>query len=320
MVQNVAFQTIVEALLDDSTPFPARYLHRFSDLPPADLKALLKAWLQVSPRRKQTLLEDLEDLADADTLLSFEDLARALLTDPDAAVRGQAILLLWECHDAKLGRVYLEMLREDESQNVRAAAATALGQFVYLGELEKIPPELHHEVENQLLAAARSAESTLVRRRALESLGYSSRDEVPALIEAAYHGGGPEWMASALYAMGRSCDSRWEKQVLSKLHAPQEDVRIDAVQAAGELGLGAARASLLDLLEDEEDPEVHRAVVWALSQIGGEGVRARLEELLEAEDDDEEEGFLEEALNNLSFTEDLSHFDMLGLNPDSEEE
>lgn len=320
MAQNVAFQTVVEALLDDSRSFPPRYLHRFSDLAPADLKTLLKAWPQVSPRRKQGLLEDLEELAEVDTLLSFEDLARALLNDPIASVRVQAILLLWECHDTKLARIYLEMLDQDESPDVQAAAATALGQFVYLGEVEEIPAALHHEVEDRLLEAARSAEATLVRRRALESLGYSGREEVPALIEAAYHEGHPDWLESALYAMGRSCDSRWEKQVLSKLHAPNDDVRFEAVQAAGELGLSAARAGLLDLLEDEEDAGARRPIVWALSKIGGTGVRSRLEELLEAEPDDEEVEFLEEALDSLSFIEDLSQFDLLSLDPEDEKD
>ena len=139
MTQNVPFQTVLDALLDDGNPFPARYLHRFSDLAPADLKLLLKAWPQVSARRKQTLLEDLEDLAEADTLTCFDDLARPLLTDPEAHVRVQAIRLLWECEDAKLVPVYLKILNEDEDAEVRAAAANALGLFVYLGELEKIP-------------------------------------------------------------------------------------------------------------------------------------------------------------------------------------
>jgi HEAT repeat protein len=320
MAQNVDFQTIVAALLDDSRPFPARFLHHFSDITPADLKTVLKAWPQVSPRRKQALLEDLEDLADADTLLSFKDLARALLFDPEATVRAQAILLLWESHDAKLAHIYLDMLNEDESQEVRAAAATALGQFVYLGEVEEIPTELHQEVEAELLAAAESAEFTLVRRRALESLGYSSREEVPALIEAAYHEGHSDWLESALFAMGRSCDERWEKQVLSRLHDPNEDVRVEAIQAAGELELKSARAGLLDLLEDEEDPGGRRPIVWALSKISGEGVRPRLEELLDAEEDDDEQEFLEEALDSLSFTEDLSPFELLDLDPGDEME
>jgi HEAT repeat protein len=318
MAQKIPFKAIVDALLDDATPFPARYLHRFSDLPPADLKLLFQIWPQVSSRRKQTLLEDLEELAETDTLTCFDDLARPLLTDPEANVRVLAIRLLWECEDAKLVQIYLKMLREDEDTEVRAAAANALGLFVNLGELEKIPTEIQHKIEDQLLKVTTSAEKTLVRRRALESLGYSSREEVIPLIEAAYHDKNPDWVVSALFAMGRSCDERWKKQVLSQLLDPSEDIRSEAVHAAGELEISSARSVLLDLLEDEEDLELRREIIWALSKIGGEGVRNRFEELLEAETDDEEAAFIEEAQDNLFFTEDMSGLDMFNIDPEQE--
>ncbi len=316
--QNVPFQAVLDALLDDGIPFPAHYLHRFSDLPPADLKLLLKAWPQVSARRKQTLLEDLEDLAEADTLTNFDDLARPLLADPEAAVRIQAIHLLWECEDARLVPIYLDMLTKDENAEVRAAAANALGLFVYLGELEKISPETHRKIEDHLLEAAQAASATLVRRRALESLGYSSRAEVVPLIEAAYRQKDPNWIMSALFAMGRSYDERWNKQVLSQLRAPDDDIRSEAIHAAGELELAAARSTLLDLLEDEEDTELRRELIWALSKIGGEGVRSRLEELFDSETDEEEADFIEEALNNLSFSEDMADLDMFNVNSEQD--
>ena len=319
-MKEISFQEIVAALLDEATPFPAYYLHRFSDLPPVDLKALLKVWPQVSPSRKQTLLEDLEDLAEADTLMCFDDLARALLTDPDGPVRTQAIHLLWECQDEKLIPTFIEILNEDEETDVRAAAATALGKFVYLGEIEEIPARALIDVEENLLAAATSAKAILIRRRALESLGYSSRPEVPPLIEAAYRQKKTNWVASALYAMGRSSDSRWKKQVLSQLHAADEEIRTEAIRSAGELNIEAARRILLDLLEDEEDGEIRGEVAWALSKIGGEGVRVRLEELLDAEPDDEEAEILEEALENLSFTEDMGRFEMFDFDPDEDDE
>jgi HEAT repeat protein len=316
MTQSAPFLTVVDALLDDSNPFPARYLHLFSDLEPVDLKKLIKVWPQVSPRRKHTLLEDLEDLAEADTLTSFDDLARSLLADTDPHVRARAIRLLWECDDAKLVPVYLNILNKDEDVEVRSTAANALGQFVYMGELDKIPAELHHKIERQLLAATTSSKETLVRRRALESLGYSERPEVVPLIEAAYREKDPDWMVSALLAMGRSCDNRWRKQVLSQLRSPSEDIRSEAIHAAGELELQSARPVLLDILEDEDEREVRRELIWALSKIGGEGVRAKLEELQEIEEDDEEGDFIEEALDTLSFTEDMGNFSLFDVDPE----
>ena len=316
MTQNEPFLTVVDALLDESKPFPARFLHRFSDLETADLKKLKKAWPQIPPSRKHTLLEDLEELAEADTLTSFDDMARSLLADNDPQVRTRAIRLLWEVDDAKLVPVYLDILNNDEDVEVRAAAANALGQFVYLGELDKIPAELHHKIEDQLLAATTSSQETLVRRRALESLGYSGRAEVVPLIEAASREEDADWIVSALFAMGRSSDGRWRKQVLSQLRTPSEDIRSEAIHAAGELELESARPVLLDLLEDEEDLEVRRELIWSLARIGGEGVRAKLEELFEIEEDDEEADFIKEALDTLSFTEDMGNFSLLDVDPE----
>lgn len=316
MPQNVPFLTVVNELLDEGRPFPAHYLHHFSNLEPEDLILLTETWSQVSPSRKRSLLEDLEDLAEADALTSFDNLARSLLADADPQVRTCAIRLLWDCDDAKLVPAYLNILNTDGDVDVQAAAANALGQFVYLGELDKIPAALHQGLEDQLFAAATSAKETLVRRRALESLGYSGRPEVVPLIEAAYREKDPAWVASALFSMGRSCDDRWRKQVLSQLHSPDYDIRSAAIHAAGELELDSARSVLLDLLEDEEDLEVRRELVWALSRIGGEGVRARLEELHEIEEDDSEADFIEEALDALSFTEDMGGFSLLDVDPE----
>ncbi len=254
MTKNIAFQTILDALLDYSKPFPPRFLYLFSDIEPGNLKLLLKTWPQVSLTRQRILLEDLKELAEDNTLLCFDDLARALLKDADPQVRVLALHLLWECGDTRLVPTFIEILNKDSDFNVRAAAATALGMFVYLGEFEEIPPHIQRKVEDNLLAVLRSSDQILVRRRALEALGSSSRPEVTGLIEAAYDGEEADWKVSALFAMGRSGDEGWGKQVLSNLRNQNEAIRMEAIHAAGDLGLASARPVLLDMLADASIP------------------------------------------------------------------
>src|SRR5919109_4603685 len=91
------FQTVLDALLSDRKKFPRRYLQEFSDIGALELKTVLDVWPRVKPSRKLTLLEELDALAEADTLVSFDDFARALLTDPDPEVRTRSIRLLDEC-------------------------------------------------------------------------------------------------------------------------------------------------------------------------------------------------------------------------------
>jgi HEAT repeat protein len=314
-----SFQSVLDALVSDRKEFPRRYLQEFSDIGPLELKTVMDVWPQVKPGRKLTLLEELSVLADTDTLVSFDDFARALLTDPEPDVRTRAIRLLDEYEDPKIVPSYLDMLKNDPDINVRVAAANALRLFVDLGELEEIPENIYHEVENALLASAASEDDVRIRRVALESLGYSSRPEVTTLIDSAFHRTDPAWQASALVAMGRSADNRWDEEVLRSLVHVDDRIRKAAVQAAGELSLKSARTILLKMLGEEEDDQILSAVIWSLSQIGGEDVRTYLENLLDAlEEDDEQIAFLEEALDNLAFTEDLDRFDLLAVDPDED--
>ena len=317
----VTFKEVIAALLDNNRPFSPRYLHKFSDISSTDLESLNKIWLQVNLDRRVTLLEDLEELAEADTVVSFDELARFALSDPDGRIRTIAIRLMWESDDVRLVPVFTKMMFEDKEEIVRAQAATAIGLFVYVGELEAIPSFSHHKIENDLLKVLNGTDTPLVRRRALESLGFSSREEIPALIRKAYNENDTQWLASALFAMGRSADEQWEESILKGLDLPDPDVQIEAIRAAGQLELGSAREDLLNKVEELEelDVDMRAAVVWSLSQIGGEGVREALAKLFDDTEDEDEAEYIEEALDNLSFTDSVGDLSMLGL-PVNEED
>ena len=305
-------------MLSDRKEFPRRYLQEFSDIGTLELQTLLDVWPQVKSNRKLTLLAELDALAETDTLVSFDDFARALLTDPEPEVRTRAIRLLDEYEDPKIVPSYLDMLKNDPDVGVRMEAANALNLFVDLGELEEISQSIYHQVEDALLASANGEDDVRVRRAALESLGYSSRPEVATLIESAFHRTDPAWQASSLVAMGRSADERWGDAVTRSLVNVDDRIRKAAVQAAGELSLQLARPILLRMLGEEENDSILSAVIWSLSQIGGEDVRTYLENLLDQIEDDEQVAFLEEALDNLAFTEDLDRFDLMSYDPDGE--
>ena len=285
----------------------------------SELKTLLDAWPRVELSRKLTLLEELDALADSDTLVSFDDFASALLTDPDPQVRTRAIRLLDESEDVKLVPSFLDMLKNDPDVNVRAAAATALNLFVDLGELEEIPESIYHQVEDALLTSITGEDDARVRRAALESLGYSSREDVTALIQSFFQREDSHWQVSALIAMGRSADDRWADEITRSLVNENDNIRRAAVQAAGELSLKSTRPLLLRMLSEEEDSSVLSAVIWSLSQIGGEDVRTYLENLLDQMEDEEQIAFLEEALDNLAFTEDLDRFDLFSFDPENDD-
>ncbi|MCJ7434183.1 MAG: HEAT repeat domain-containing protein, partial [Anaerolineales bacterium] len=250
MAENkTSFQTILDALLNDNKDFPQRYLQFFSDIDQASLKAFLDSWPRVNPTRQLILLRQLEALAEGDTIVSFEDLGRALLKDADGNVRAAAIRLLAESDDPKLADTYINILQKDTELEARLEAATMLGEYVILGELEELDETIHHKIEDALLAIVSSKEDDRLRRRTLEAIGYSSRPEAMTVIETAFTRASPEWVASALTAMGRSSDPQWEEQVITMLVNEDLRIRKAAVQAAGELISSDARGLLLSMLE-----------------------------------------------------------------------
>lgn len=302
----------IKALLDNSQPFSPKYLHFFSDIQTDDLLLLEKIWADVDPDRKRILLEDLESLQDTDTLVCFDDFAVFALKDQDPAVRSKAIQLLWESEDAHLIPQLIYLLENDSSTQVQAAAANGLGKFILLGEMDELPSGMLHEIDDRLLKVLTEKKEPVIQLRALESLGFSSRDEVIPLIEKAYNQPETRWVDSALLAMGRSANRLWENQVIEMLENPNIQIRTRATWAVGELELVSARQILIEFaLDESEDDEVRLAAIWSLSQLGGEDVRETLEGLMESCEDEEMAEIIEESLDNLMFTEDMHKFDII---------
>ena len=313
-----ALRKVLTELEQGAPALSRRALQEFSDLDPVSLEIVLEAWPRLHADGKRLLLDGLRELSDENTLVSFEELARPLLADPEGHIRTRAIRLLDEADDPKLASTLVDILRLDAELETRAEAAAALGRFVELGELEEISRELHRQVEDALLEKANGEDELPVRRRALESLGFSGRPEVSTLIESAFRRENPDWQASALFAMGRSSDDHWEEYVVSRLRDPDATVRQAAVEAAGDLRLGVAGPLLLEMLEDEEEDAVTSAAIWSLSQIGGEDARLYIQNLLDIAEQEEHIQFLEQALDNLEFTDELNNFDLMSIDSDQE--
>lgn len=316
---QLSFSDVLAALQDEKTPLAPRYLYRLSALESADLAALQHIWQQLSATRRLAVLEDLEMLAESNTVMDFDSVNEMALTDEDARVRVIAIRGLWATEQPALIGQLVQILQTDKDMDVRAQAAAGLGRFVYLGEVGEVSAAAQQEAEAALLEVLHGDEDPLIQRRALESMGFSSRHEVAELIENAFDGGEEEWVSSALFAMGRSADERWGPQVMQSLADPNMEISREAAKAAGELELSEARPGLFDLLQDEES-EVRLAAAWALSQIGGNGIADALEEMIERAEDEDEIDLLESAIENLAFTNEMDELSLLDFSPEDLED
>jgi len=313
------FEEVITALLDSDTTLNPRFLYRLTDLVDDELFQFKKIWPEITEWRRQALLEDLEVLFEADTLLSFESICRRAMDDTNPKIRFQALhsLLGYDVHD--LIPEFIKILLEDEFEELRAIAAENLGKYIYLGEVDSLSKRTLGAIERVLLSVARGGDSALVRRKAVEALGYSSHKDVPGLIQKALNAEEPTWTSSALYAMGRSMDERWEPIVLKMLVHPIPEIRFEAIRAAGKLEIAKARPYLLKYLEDY-DQDVQMAVVWSLSRIGGSGLKSLFENLLKDAEIETHIQIIEEALDYVIFNQSIDFTDGLdideGLNDD----
>jgi HEAT repeat protein len=298
MARQQKFEDYLAELLDDDRPLALSGLYRLSDLNRTQLNALRTVWPRMSDTRRAQLLQALNEISETSFEVDFQPVAREFgLNDPAPAVRRAAIEALWDAEDPALIKGFLQNLH-DVDAGVRAAAASALGRFVYLAEIEELPPEDAQRVTTALFAVLDDdAEIVEVRRRALEALGFSSDARMIPLIEAAYADPDERLRASAIFAMGRSADERWTRTVVSELSNENPAMRYEAARAAGELGARPAVARLIELTRDS-DREVLEVAIWALGEIGGATARHRLEKLAQSDDEEIAEA-AEEALETL---------------------
>ena len=304
--EDLPFDEVLHALLDMGEVLDPTYLYRLSDINQDNLAALINIWEDIHLDRRRGLIEDLEQLTDSNNLLSFEHVFRLALRDEDEQVRFFATRAIEVFDTDDLIPFFLEVLKGETSVDLRAVTASVLGKYVYRGELDKIEKKQQKEIEDHLLNVLVSEDPQQVQRRALEAISYSSREEVREQILKAYQRGEDEWVASALFAMGRSYDHDYCDMVIDKLQHTSPKIRLEAVRACGELGIEDAVPIILDLLNDL--PDIRGTAIWALSEIGGEDVGPAIRELLSDEITQEEEEIIQQALERLDFLED--GFDM----------
>ncbi len=310
-LEELPFEDVLTALMDTEETLDPLLLYRLSDISQENMAALDQIWEMIHLERRRGLIEDLEQLTDNNTLLSFEPIFRRALIDEDEGVRFYATRAIEVFDTDDLIPFFLQVLDQKDSVDLRAVTASVLGKYVYRGELDKISKKLKKQIEDRLFALLDGDHPLEIQRRALEAVSFSSRDEVKDHILAAYEKDLDEWVASALFAMGRSFDLDYSDLVCDKLQHRSPKVRLEAVRACGELALEDAVPVILDLLNDL--PEIREAAIWALSQIGGEDAGPAIHGLLDDEVSSDEEELIQQALERLDFLEDgvdMSLFDL----------
>jgi hypothetical protein len=275
-------------------------LRFISGLTRGESGAVREVWPTLPVERRRRLVRAMADLAELTVELDF---ARIAMRDTDAEVRVRAIEALWEHESPEYLVALLDTLTRDQSAEVRAAAAKALGPFAVRAVLGSLTEPLTVRLHDDLVRTAQEMREPIeVRRPAVESLGPFNDEPVATLITALYDRGDVPDRVSALFAMGRSYNPRWLATLLDEIEAEENEVRFEAARALGEIGQSEAVPELIGRLADE-DRAVRLAAVIALGQIGSRAATSALREHRADADDEEWTDAIDAALAEAAYAD-----------------
>jgi HEAT repeat protein len=275
----------INDLANREKPLVNTSLADLSNLNLDELKLLDQAWSDIDADRRRSIINRLVELAEENFELNFDSIFKNCLKDTDAEVRTKAIEGLWENEETILITPFIKMLNEDSSETVQAAAAKALSKYAMLAELKKLGPYSSNRVSQALLAILIDKNKPReVWRRVLEAAAPLSSPEVKKAIKEAYISNDLKMKNSAIYAMGRNCDSAWMPILIKEMISPIPDTRYEAAGACGEICDDEAVPHLIKLSQDK-DTEVQRAAIQSLGKIGGVKAKQFLQKCLNSPDE-----------------------------------
>lgn len=218
------------------------------------------------------------------------------LKDEHPQVRARAVECLWEYPERGYIDTLINLTENDPSDEVGQVAISGLGRYIYEGEMadydfdfgpydevlreDELPQTDFQRVYDYLLAVIRDESRPLdIRRRAIEAISFSHEPEILDIIAQAYHHADNKMKVSAVFAMGRNGNIRFEDHILEALYSPVPDIEYEAVRAAGAFPLDRANRQLMRIAEGDEDKDLRLNAIWALGEIGHEMAFPLLDDL-----------------------------------------
>ena len=298
---------LLNDLADEQKPLEPSLLLQLSGLTSEEEADFRDGWPVISVGRKRQILSTLSELGEDNVELDFSAAFLASLQDADEQVRELSALGLWECDDRTAIRPLISLLLDDPSPRAKAAAGRSLGKFARMAQEGKLIPRDGDRLRDALLAVVDNREEDVeVRRRAVEAVATFDSPEIDQIIQDAYGDDDPRLRQSALFAMGRSSNSKWIDTLFREVAHEDAAIRYEAANALGQLTEESAVPHLASLLDDH-DPQVQLAAVRALGNIGGRLAKRALLQCIREGDEALEEA-AQEALGSIEFDEDPLSF------------
>lgn len=268
----------------------------------AALEAVLKS---TSPEQKRAFFRALEDCGAENYVYSFGPIGAFGILDDDGEVRRASIALLTFEDDRDTGTRILNAALHDDYEPAQAAAVHQLGQYMIELELEEkipLPAKRLREALKNLLDHEKKA----VRLAAVQAYAFGSDAAVKNRITRLLTGNDFDELRAGLIAARNSLENDWNRSVIELLEHDDEEIRMEAVRSAGQLGIEEALPAMYKILEDFDrvDRDLLLETVNAVAEIGYDGSLNVLEVLGEAAGDMDSEvtDAIDDAIDTLNVT------------------
>ena len=299
--------------VEDAETIPYSTLSELSGIDKSDAQELTEYLSFWNPEQVRELYARLTSLMEGDLQMEFDSIFIEGVDSDDDVTRSLSVTGLAESTHPSLLRILLRLLRNDDSEDVRIAAALGLSRMATLAHEDKIQSRQAVDLQAMLTECFNDElETSDVRRRALEALAIFQGEAIEAYIEIAYEESeddeeeGTHMRESAIHAMGRNSSPKWTEIIVEELENADASCRFEAAIALGNLGNEEHLGHLMELMDDT-DIEVQTAAVRAIGFIGGTQAQRTLRNLLTST----EPAVVEAAKESLRYVdvEDMSMFD-----------
>lgn len=244
-------------------------ISELSDPSREQLQTFARIWATLPEATRREIIREMMRQRDENLELDFARYFRHAMSDADDEVRALCVRSLWEDDSLSLLVALTDQALTEESAAVQEAIASTLGTFSYQVELDELDADSAARVQRALFHLLENGGNWMVKRRALESAAYMSRNQrVKDAIQYAYESDFEQESAGALVAMGRNLDPDWYPLIRQELTNEDPDIRCEAARAAGEFGDPAVIEHLARMIDDEDD-ETRHVSIRAIGQIGG---------------------------------------------------
>ena len=290
----------------------SRFARMLSDLSAERTAKLRSVLTEMSADTRRTFFSGMHETFPIAFEYNFAPIAEIGLDDPDGDIRAMSINTLSLEDSREIGSRVLRSAEEDPAERAQIAAIDVLGQYMLSEVLDEPIPvagdKLHKALERLI-----EHKTPAIRRAAIISYAVSETKRVNELISGYLAGNDRDELVTALRAVSLSMNESFAKSVLELINHDDDDVRLEAIRAAGVLQLKEALPALYEILSrfDSITPELLVTAANATAEIGDESSIDVLETLGEAVVDMDEEvtEAIDDAIDTLNMAIQMGPFD-----------